>query len=195
MEERFQNEKQRGSLEAAGRPADSAPSPLWSPRLSFSVFLSLYFGARAGAAAPARGLRQKRFPLAFRIPTDPRFLRGCPRRADSPQFCSAPGGPRASSAGAPQRAAGDGLVLNEPGLGCLSGSQPQSGLRELRWALQGLQAPRPDPPASPVLCSRLRLARRLRAGESGYAWGSPAPDSGCFVVATKLHVRFLMICI
>lgn len=117
VEERFQNEKQRGSLEAAGRPADSAPSPLGSPRLSFSVFLSLYFGARAGAAAPAAGPhRQKRFPLAFRIPTDPRFPRGCPRCPDSPQFCSAPGG-QGELRGAPQRAAGDGLALNDPGPG------------------------------------------------------------------------------
>lgn len=103
MEERFQNEEQRGNLGAAGRPAENTPSPLRSPRLSFLAFLCLYFGARAGAGAAATGPhRQKRFPLAFRIPTNPGFSRGCPRCPDSPLFRSAPGSQGKLRRGSPE---------------------------------------------------------------------------------------------
>lgn len=148
-------------------------------------------GARTGAGAPVPHLRQKLFPLALRIPTDPRFPRGCPRRPDSPQFCSAPRS-GASSAGDPQTAVAQELVLSEPGLGRLSEFLPQRGPPGFRWAQPPRQAPRPDLAASPSPLFRLRRARR--AAGLVRAWlclANPGTISGCFFVATQLNAHFL----
>ena len=78
VEERFQNEKQRGSLEASGRPAESTPSPLRSRAFPCRFFLSRYLGGKNGGWSAGSPPQTKALSLGIAHPYRPQVPAGLP---------------------------------------------------------------------------------------------------------------------
>lgn len=125
VEERFQNEKQRGSLEAAGRPAESTPARFASCAFPFR-FSSLYiFGQGRWLEHRLQGLTNKSvIPWHFASQPTP-GSHGATRAVRTPLSSAQHWGPRTSSAEVPQ------------GCGLRAGAD-----RRLAWATSQASNPR-----------------------------------------------------
>lgn len=114
----------------------------------FGFPLYIFWGKGGGWSTGSRASQTKALSLGILHPHRPQVPTGLPALSGLPTVLLSTGTQGKLHRGSPGAVA-YGLALTEPGLGRLSGFQPQRGPLELRWALQAPQAPRPDPPASP----------------------------------------------